>query len=134
MLRKAVLISSLVLLLVCVRCDSEGAGESMVKLQKQDDGGSFIIEVGSVVFIELEETGATGYLWLLDALDQRLFDLVRVDSRTREANGKLGAPIMKVWELRAKHKGKTSLGFSYCRPWEGKEVSLDRFMVEITIQ
>ncbi len=111
-----------------------GSGAEMVVLQRSDHGRAIAVEVGAIVVVELEEKGATGYLWLLDALDQMVFDLVGVESRAGGETGKMGAPVVKVWRLQARQRGRTVLEFSYCRPWKGKEASLDRFMVEVTIQ
>jgi predicted secreted protein len=134
MVRRTILSWALLLLLPCASSLWEASGAEMVILKQPDGGKNFTIGVGTVILIELEEQGATGYLWLLDALDQRFFDLLRVESNVGERNGIVGAPLMKVWELRAKQRGKTGLEFSYCRPWEGKGSSLDRFVVGITIQ
>lgn len=107
----------------------------MITLRRPDGGKDFTVQVGAVIQVELEEQGVTGYLWQLDALDQRLLDLDRMDSELSQGNARMGAPpLRKIWRLKAKHKGKTRLEFSYCKPWEGKDASLDRFVVQISIE
>ncbi len=134
MARKGLLRWVLILLLGCASLSQEASGAEMVTLKRPDSGKHFTVDVGTLIRIELEEQGGTGYLWLLDALDQRFFEFVRVESRAGEMVGLVGAPVIKIWELKAKQKGKTGLDFSYCRPWEGKEAAQDRFVVEITVQ
>jgi predicted secreted protein len=112
----------------------EVSGAEMITLKRPDGGKDYTVQVGAVIQVELEEQGATGYLWQLDALDQRLLDLERMDSVVNDGHVKPGAPLRKTWRLKAKHKGKTRLEFSYCRPWEGKDASLDRFVVQISIE
>jgi predicted secreted protein len=134
MLERACLAGVLTFLLVWASFHSTARGADMVLLKRSDDGRSITVDAGAVIAVELEERGATGYLWLLDALDRAAFDLLSVESRSLDAPGKQGTSLVKVWRLKARQKGKTVLEFSYCRPWEGKEASLDRFMVEVTIQ
>ncbi len=134
MLKKGALVWVVMLFLACAPSLRETSGAEMVSLKRSDDGRHFIVAVGTVIRIELEEKGGTGYLWLLDALDQRLFELVRVDSKAGGGIGLMGGPVIRTWDLKAKQKGMTRLEFSYCRPWEGKGSALDRFVVEITIQ
>jgi predicted secreted protein len=134
MVLKSVLSGLLIVLIACTSFWREASGTAMVTLKRPDGGKHFMVEVGTVIRIELEEKGGTGYLWLLDALDQRLFELIRVESKAGERVGLMGGPVIKTWDLKAKQKGMTRLEFSYCRPWEGKGAAVDRFIVEITIQ
>lgn len=134
MMRKAVCVLLVFLLLRSWFSLAEASGAEMITLKRLDGGKDFKVPVGTVIQIELEEKGATGYLWHLDALDQRIFDLDRVESKGSERKGVTGAPVTKVWRLKTKHTGKTRLEFSYCRPWEGKEAALDRFEVGIVIE
>jgi predicted secreted protein len=134
MVRKGLLLGVLIVLVGWTSLAPEVSGTEMVRLTRTDSGRNFTVGVGALIRIELEEQGGTGYLWLLDALDQRFFELVRVESLAGNGPGVLGGPIIKIWELKAKQKGKAELNFSYCRPWEGKEAAQDRFMAGITIE
>jgi predicted secreted protein len=134
MVRKGVSLWVLMVLIAFASPSREVSGAEMVTLKRPDDGKHLTVDLGTLIRIELEEQGGTGYLWLLEALDQRLFELLRVESKAGERVDMMGAPIIKIWELKARQKGKTGLDFSYCRPWEGKEEAQDRFVVTVTVR
>jgi predicted secreted protein len=124
----------MVLILLSWISPVETSGAEMVSLKRLDGGKDFCVSVGTVIQVELEERGATGYLWQLDSLDQRMFDLERINTQVNGREGMTGTPVTKVWRLKTKQTGKARLEFSYCRPWEGKVASLDRFVVDISVQ
>jgi len=83
--------------------------------------------------MELEEKGATGYLWELDELDNKYFEVIKIETRSIAKEGITGAPVTKVWQLKTKQPGKTTLKMFYYRPWEGKQKAVDAFNIKVEI-
>lgn len=106
-------------------------GAEVTVVRKEDNGKTIVINHETVIQIELEEKGATGYLWEFDALDKELFDLLGTDVRYTKAPGLVGAPVTKIWRMKAKKTGKNQLRMYYYRPWEGKMKAVDKFYVTI---
>ena len=68
--------------------------------------------------VELEENPSTGYSWLVE-YDQSKLQLVK-DQPNAPATPLPGAPNKHIWEFKGIARGRTSIKFSYARPWESK--------------
>lgn len=109
-------------------------GEMMI-LNKPATGTEVRVKTGDLIRVELEESGATGYLWEIKHVD--LESVTVLGSRTEDARPSspiMGGAILKIWELRAEKKGETRIHFIYYRPWEGKEKASKELIIKVTIE
>ncbi len=100
---------------------------------KADSGSEVTVKVGEVIWIELEQAGATGYLWESHDLDTQHFEVLGVETRTNVKPEITGAPLFKIWSIRAIKEGKSNLRFLYYRPWEGDKSATDNFVLKVVI-
>lgn len=81
-----------------------------------------IIELnfGETVKIEAESNPSTGYNWNIEVPSGCNVEFVKEDSRAIYKDNRVGAPIIAVYEFKAKSKGECEVEFDYSRAWEGK--------------
>lgn len=92
------------------------------------------VRVGAIIQVELEQAGATGFLWEVRALDTEHFELLSVETGAEPADPEItGAPIAKTWQIRAIVQGLSELQFLYYRPWEGPEQAADSLVLRVRI-
>jgi inhibitor of cysteine peptidase len=104
-------------------------------ITKQDNGKEFSVNVGDSIQIELEENGTTGYVWQIDNLDKKYFELVLEDTRNTTRDNKIvGTPVIGIWQIKTLRKGSASIKMNYFRSWEGKESTIDHFAVDLRIK
>jgi len=105
-----------------------------IKVNSASSGKEIKIKVGDTIQVELQQPGATGYLWELQPVDSRYFSLGKTTTADRTDNGKfVGSPVKKTWSISATHKGKSTLLFLLCRPWEGAKGATDKFVLNVLI-
>ena len=109
------------------------SGAEVLIITKADSGRQVSVHVGSVIQIELEEQGATGYLWQFDDLDEEYFELIKAETEKIDRPGFTGGRLLKRWQLRTKKKGVAKVSMVYFRPWEGKEQAADTFSLSVHI-
>ncbi len=108
-------------------------GSGVETLKKADSGREITVRVGEVIRIELEQAGATGYLWEPRNLDTGRFEVLGVETQTAVSPGITGAPVIKIWSIKALREGKSELKFFYYRPWEGEKNAVDEFFLKVRI-
>lgn len=110
-------------------------GEETVIVNQAFHGREIKVRAGSNVQVELEQGGATGYLWEVEKLDGRHFEVLSVRSEGASADhpGLTGAPVRKIWLLRATAAGRAELRFLYYRPWEGPDTAEDSLVLTVRI-
>jgi inhibitor of cysteine peptidase len=108
-----------------------GDGETVV-LSKQDSGKRIDMKIGEVVQVELEAMGTAGYQWFVESLDQEILRLVSEETKVLHP-GRLGAPVLMIWQFEVIKEGTTEIRMNHYRSWEGKEHSTDHFEVRIKI-
>jgi len=123
----------LTLLLLIVINITEGETMNKVLITKDDNNKEITIKSGEIIWIELEVFGAAGYTWHIDKLDKEY--LLVISKGTKDNSiGKVGAPVVKYWQIKAINKGVTRLRMLYFRPWEGAEKSAEKFEVKLNIK
>jgi predicted secreted protein len=102
-------------------------------ITKSDNSKEITLHEGERFRIELEELGSAGYNWYFDNLDEEQLELISKSTRTI-SDGKVGAPVMGVWLMKAKNKGSTEIKMDYYRIWEGKDKAIEHFSVKLLIE
>ncbi|MBF0456834.1 MAG: protease inhibitor I42 family protein [Nitrospirae bacterium] len=114
--------------------------DKSMTITKKDNGGKISTNPGSVIYIELQETGSTGYAWYFDNLDMEYFEAIKDKSVKILSNavkpGKMitGAPAIATWALKVKKKGQAALKLRCYRIWEGPQSAVDTFSVQVEIE
>lgn len=104
-----------------------------MKLSKQDNGREITIGVGNIIEIQLERSGGTGYEWYLDNSYNECLERVSESTEALSGEGRVGAPVMRTWKLKAVKKGVTVVSLRLYRVWEGKEKAVDFFTIRVKI-
>ena len=123
-------------LLIPVLGHSEGPAmenEPAVVLQKQDNGKEVCIKGGQVFQIQLEGMGGTGYCWYVQPSDVRHVELLSEKTKA-QFEGRVGGPVLGLWNFRAKEPGTAEIKMDYYRNWEGIEKAAERFRLKVTVE
>ena len=106
-----------------------------VKVNKDLNGKEIRVRTGDTIEVELQEPGATGYSWEIQALDAQHFKLlsIRTEARSNIRGPMVGAPVMKIWSIGALKGGKSKLKFLLYRPWEGEKSAENNFVINVVI-
>nr|MBC8203751.1 protease inhibitor I42 family protein [Planctomycetota bacterium] len=78
---------------------------------------SITIAPSRVFNIELQSNPTTGYEWSLAMQPEGVVSF-KTKKYTSDASGRVGVGGITSWALRSKKVGKTTLIFTYHRPWE----------------
>lgn len=110
-------------------------GEETVIVNQAFHGREIKVRAGGNIQVELEQGGATGYLWEAQGLDGEHFEVLSVHTEGQPPSDPTmtGSPLKKTWRIRATARGKSELRFLYYRPWEGPEQAADSLIVTIRI-
>jgi predicted secreted protein len=109
-------------------------GEETIIVHKEQNGQEITVKSGTLIQIELAETGSAGYSWHIDNFNfHQYLELISEKTRKISEEGKIGAPIMHVWCFKAKKVGQTEIIMDYYRKWEGVKKSTDHFFIKIKI-
>ena len=124
-----------ILFSVCVTLAStSGAGKSIV-VTNADNGKQISLPVGGSLDIQLQQAGATGYVWEIVSLDKSHLELLTSDTVIPPNDKPLvGGPVMRKWSMRAVAKGRTEVMAALYRPWEGEEKAAEKFTLKVNIQ
>jgi predicted secreted protein len=115
-------------------CISHSHGTETVIVNKAFNGREIKVRVGGLIEVELEELGSAGYVWSIKDLDKEHFGVLSVKTKdVSSRNGITGAPVVKIWVISTKMKGKAELKFLYYRPWEGEKKTADTFVLKVRI-
>ena len=74
-------------------------GAEVTVVRKEDNGKTIVINHETVIQIELEEKGATGYQWEFDEVDIQHFEILATEVRPTAPKALMGAPVAKTWKL-----------------------------------
>jgi predicted secreted protein len=98
------------------------------------NGREIKVRAGAAIQVELKQPGATGYSWEIKDLDKEHFEILNVQTKDLSNNKDIvGAPIAKIWRIKAKSSGKATLKFLYFRSWEGEESAVEKFVLTVRI-
>ncbi len=101
--------------------------------KETDNGREITVRPGEVIRIELEQAGATGYVWEPHDLDTQYFEVLGTETRAAVKPEMTGLPVIKIWSIRALKEGKSELKFFYYRPWEGTKKAVGEFFLKVRI-
>ncbi len=107
--------------------------KDLMTITKGDNGSRITLREGERFRVELEELGSAGYNWYFDNLDEEHLELISKSTRA-VSDGSVGAPVMGVWLMKAKHKGSTKIKMDYYRIWEGKDKATEHFSVRLLVE
>ena len=107
--------------------------KKMITITEENNGKAMEVENGEVFRIELKELGSAGYQWHMEKLDQEYLELVSKETRVL-AEGKIGAPVVAIWNLKTKKIGHTEIAMDHYRNWEGKDRASEHFSIRLTIK
>ena len=114
--------------------NSQLIAEETVIVNKDFNGREIKVRAGGMIRVDLEEIGSTGYSWIIQDLDNELFEVVSVRTENPPpASDVTGKPVMKTWTIRAKKEGKGEIKILQYRPWEGKEKATGSFFLKVRI-
>ena len=107
-----------------------------LSLTEKDEDRTYILHQGDVLLLSLPSNRTTGYGWdyvfsTVGLLRQQGEMVYRQD---KMEGGKVGAGGTEIWKFMAVKKGKTSLCFSYLRPWERSVAPVKTNAWNITIE
>jgi predicted secreted protein len=107
--------------------------QEMIIVHKEQNGKDITVKSTALIQIELAELGSAGYTWHINNLDSQYVELISEKTRKVSKEGKLSAPVMRVWRFKAKKAGRTEIKMDYYRNWEGVKKSQDYFFIRIKI-
>ena len=101
-------------------CATSKPSEKVIQLKPTQQETSVHLNVGQTVKIEAESNPSTGYNWHLEVPSDCSVTFVKEDSKAIYTDGRVGAPIVGVYEFSASSVGECIVEFDYSRGWEGK--------------
>ncbi len=103
-------------------------------MTKEQNGQDITVKTGDVLQIEMESLGGAGYVWAFESLEKEYFEALRNGNRSDGKAGLEGAPVTKIWYLKARKAGQTLITMYHFRAWEGKDKAIEKFRVKVHIQ
>lgn len=135
--KEALMLRSIIVLVIFMTAFSTLVGftkeGSKVVVKKEDDGKEITVKKGDVIQIEMEASGTAGFSWEFENFDNKHLTLLEEKTKGSTKEGFTGAPIIKIWQLRAKKDGETEVIMRYFRAWEGAEKAISKFRIKIKI-
>lgn len=120
-------------LLLMVGSSFSYAAEKMV-VNEAFNGREIKVQTGNMIQVALPETGASGSAWEIQDLDKEHFEVTSVKTAEPPAVGETVArPVLKIWLIRAKAKGKSELRFIHFGLPEGETNAADTFVLRVRI-
>jgi predicted secreted protein len=117
-----------------VSATDEAATEANVRIiTKKNSGGELIVSPGDIIQVELPTTGGTGYQWHMDHIDGKFLEFLSESAKEDSEIRMVGAPVVSVWQFKAKEQGSTRIKMDYYRKWEGMEKAADHFILNINV-
>ena len=107
--------------------------EGVTTVTKGDIGKTIEVRVNALFQIELHGTPTTGFWWHFEALDGEYVEVMKEHTKKASSKGIDGAPVLGIWQLRAKKAGKTIIKMAYYRSWEGGDKAHDQFWISLRI-
>ena len=101
-------------------CASGNVSEKVIKLDSSKKETVVHLAVGQTVKIEAEKNPSTGFNWHLEVPGECSTTFIKEDSRNIYNDGRIGAPVVGVYEFKATESGECVVEFDYSRGWEGK--------------
>lgn len=105
---------------------------SAIHVTECDSGKTVPVRVGDEVMIELKENAATGYLWDIESLGERIERRHPVASGS-PARSQPGSAGKFRLHLVANSPGENAIRLKHWRDWEGESSVDSRFQVTLQI-
>lgn len=109
------------------------AERNTVIIRKDQNGKEIRVRRGDLIQIELPAQGSTGYTWHIDKLKAEHIAFIAKETKIDIQRGKTGAPVLELWRFRVKNKGDAEIKLDNYRTWEGKDKSVDHFLIRIHV-
>jgi inhibitor of cysteine peptidase len=104
-----------------------------ITLSQTDTGGTFEIQPGDRIVVQLSETPSTGYVWAVDELDQEVLT-VEGSSFSLVPDSRVGSGGTRVLRFRALAAGESPIRLKLWREWSGSNSATDHFSVTIEVR
>ncbi|WP_322970860.1 protease inhibitor I42 family protein [Faecalibacter sp. LW9] len=101
-------------------CATSKTEQKIVQLNPTEEETIVSLNVGQTVQIEAEKNPSTGYNWHLEVPSDCSVTYIKEDSKSIYNDGRVGAPIIGIYEFSASSVGECIVEFDYSRGWEGK--------------
>jgi inhibitor of cysteine peptidase len=105
---------------------------AFIQINENDSGNVVRLRICDEVIVELKENAATGYVWDIESLDDRMLELASTQGGS-PAGSLPGAAGKFRLRLIAKAAGETSIRLKQWRHWEGERSITSRFDVTLQI-
>jgi len=106
--------------LLAVAAFSSSVSAAELRLTEVDHDRTYFLHQGDALLISLPSNRTTGYGWnyLFSTVGLLRQDGEMAYQQAKGDEGMVGTGGTEIWKFMAVKKGKTSLCFSYLRPWE----------------
>ena len=105
-----------------------------VIITKEQNGIRIKTAPGSIIEIRLPFLGSAGYGWYLEELDKTSLELVRETTQSMGGVGRIGGPVLGIWDIRALKCGPAIIKMHYYRLWEGADTAKEHFTIEVEVE
>jgi predicted secreted protein len=124
---------SIAILLLMVPAAASFSASKLISLEENANGTEVDANLGDILQITLERSGATGYEWHLRNDFQDHFELVKDEKKELLREGFVGTPVLRRWQLKAVRLGSAKLILRLYREWEGEIEAVSMFRVTVRI-
>jgi predicted secreted protein len=108
-------------------------GAKMLIVTKEHSGSEIKVKPGDIIQVELLALGSAGYDWYINQLDGEYLELISENTRRLSEDGKIGAPVVRIWQFKTKKQGTTGIKMDLYRQWEGVGKAVDHFSLKINV-
>ena len=124
---------TLVSAVLLTTCGGDDDDDSVaLTLTSEDDGGSFEVEQGETLVIELDSNPTTGFEWAVDDVDTDVLTYTGSEYQP-EDDGLVGQGGTQRLSFQAASPGSSVIELKYWRSWEGDNSIDQRFSVTIDV-
>lgn len=92
-----------------------------------------VVTEGKNLVIYAKATSGTGFVWNVDKPVSEIVNITSSYQTNEAAVQMVGGKGTTVFTISGKKSGTETVTFSYLRPWEGKESTIDSFTYEFTV-
>jgi predicted secreted protein len=105
-----------------------------IVITKEQNGSRIKTAPGSIIEIRLPFLGSAGYGWYLEDLDKTRLELVRETTQPMDGAGRIGGPVLGIWDIRTLKSGPAIIKMHYYRLWEGADTAKEHFTIEVEVE
>ncbi|MEZ4521208.1 MAG: protease inhibitor I42 family protein [Thermomicrobiales bacterium] len=112
--------------------DDDGGTDPDLTLTNGDAGGTFEVNEGDTIVVELESNPTTGYEWSVDELTPAVLTYTGSEYEPDEGDA-VGQGGTQRLSFQAANPGQATLALKYWRSWEGDSSIDQRYTVTIDV-